>query len=190
MWTRRCWDDGPLPSLSGWSAGHRVVSYQIHTASSDQCDEILTNCGVFVKCEYQSRPDLRCLFTMINFSTQFPAFTFLCCSIKAAELSSLSVRASRKLKCVQTLSSSPPVSPPCQLSGEDGSYWILISPRPQSSLYAGQRIFSPFCPEMHRNDKCRQCSVQSVSGSDGWVVSVTASAARQRRPGQRRHLQR
>ena len=35
-----------------------------------------------------------------------------------------------------------------------------------------------------------KCSVQSVSGSDGWVVSVTASAARQRSSGQRRHLQR
>lgn len=45
-------------------------------------------------------------------------------------------------------------------------YWILISPRPQPSLYAGQqRIFFPFfppkliySPEMHRSDKSRQCT--------------------------------
>ena len=119
MDTGRRGDAGMMGPCHHSAGGHQdtgrwhVVSYQIYAASSDQCDEILTNCGVFVKCEYQPRPNQRCLFTMINFSTQFPAFTFLCCSIKAAELSSLSVRASRKLKCVQTLSSSPPVPPPC-----------------------------------------------------------------------------
>ena len=116
MDTGRRDDAGMMGPCHHSAGGHQdtgrwhVVSYQIFAASSDQCDEILTNCGVFVKCEYQPRPNQRCLFTMINFSTQF---TFLCCSIKAAELSSLSVRASRKLKCVQTLSSSPPVPPPC-----------------------------------------------------------------------------